>query len=301
MYNLRNNAIRSSTAKNYLSIWRAFNKFLFRLDRKPQTWEEKTALYCTHLIENGSQSSTIRSYVSAIKNTLKCDGYVWSDDKILLEALIKACKLKNDHVSCRFPIKIRLLETLLFEVERTYLKKGQLYLEKLYKAIFALAYYGLMCIGELTEGEHTIKVRDIHIGDNKNKILIVLHSSKTHGVNKQPQIIKISALEHYAEMQKKWFFCPFTILREFLLFRGGFEEDWENFFVFADGSVVKPSHVRTVLWALLRNLSLDPTLYNTHSFRSGRSSDLLHFGKTLSEIKLAGRWQSNIVFWYLKF
>ena len=300
MDRLKNKSVRNSTARNYFSIWRTFNKFLVRLDRLPRSCEERTALYCTFLIENGNQSSTVKSCVSAIKATLRWDGYAWDDNQILIESLIKACRLKNDHVSYRFPIRVGLLETLLFEVQRQFLYSGQTYLDSLYKAIFSLAYYGLMRIGELMEGEHTMKAKDIHIARNKNKIMIVLHSSKTHGKNKQPQKIKITGLDGYDDMTKHRFFCPFSILRHFVDFRGGYWNEEEQFFIFRDSARVKPVHVRTVLCQILKKLNLNPNLYNTHSFRSGRLVDMLKYGKSLAEIKAAGRWHSNAVYRYLQ-
>ena len=57
----------------------------------------------------------------------------------------------------------------------------------LYKAVFALAYYGLMHIGELTQGNHPVLAKDIHIAKNKDKIRLLLHSSKTHGKESFPQ------------------------------------------------------------------------------------------------------------------
>ena len=44
---------RDSTAKNYLSIWRQFNKFMIRLARKPRLWEDRTTLFVGFLIEKG--------------------------------------------------------------------------------------------------------------------------------------------------------------------------------------------------------------------------------------------------------
>ena len=52
-------------------------------------------------------------------------------------------------------------------------------------------YYGLFRIGEIAFGEHTIKACDIHIGDEGEKILVILHSSKTHGKADRPQEVKI--------------------------------------------------------------------------------------------------------------
>ena len=57
-----------------------------------------------------------------------------------------------------------LLETLLFKLNR-FFGSDQPYLEELYKALFALAYYGLMRISEITLGEHTLKTKDSILED----------------------------------------------------------------------------------------------------------------------------------------
>ena len=53
----------------------------------------------------------------------------------------------------------------------------------MYHDIFLLGYYGLMRIGELTSGSHPLRTEDINITVNKNKMLLVLYTSKTHGWN----------------------------------------------------------------------------------------------------------------------
>ena len=95
---------KESTKKTYLAIWRNFNNFIIKLDVKPQYWEERTAMFLAHLAEGGAQSSTLKSYVSAIKRILTDDGYVWNDNMVLLSSLTKGCKLINDKVRVRLPI-----------------------------------------------------------------------------------------------------------------------------------------------------------------------------------------------------
>ena len=136
--------IRQSTTDNYIAVWRLFNKFLIRRDRRPTKWEDSLALYCAYLIENGNQSSTVKSYVSAIKSILKDDGYSWNENTLLISSLTRACKLVNDSVRCRLPIQSRLLDMILFETHRYFGSSGQIYLQKMYKALFSLAYYGMM-------------------------------------------------------------------------------------------------------------------------------------------------------------
>ena len=83
--------------------------------------------------------------------------------------------------------------------------------------------------------------------------------------------------------------------------RGGYIKLSEQFFIFRDGSNVKPNHVRQLLSTLLSRLNLNPELYNTHSLRIGHSSNMLKSGKSLEEIRSAERWVSNAVYKYLKF
>ena len=120
---------------------------------------------------------------------------------MLLGSLIKACRLTNDRITCRLPIRRNLLEMILFETNCIFTE--QPYLWHLYQAIFCLAYYGLMRIGEMMkhpklqgDSDHSVKNGNFHIRTNKDKILVVLYTSKTHSKASLPQQIKISTLEN---------------------------------------------------------------------------------------------------------
>ena len=89
---------------------------------------------------------------------------------------MRSCKLENDRLKVRLPIQKGLLEMLLFELHRVY--NDQPYLEILYKGIFCLAYYGMLRVGEGWGGQHTLKACNVHVGDNKDKIMLVLYTSK---------------------------------------------------------------------------------------------------------------------------
>ena len=185
---------RASTENNYISICRHLNKFLINLDSRDSnlSWEERTALFGAYLVDGGIQSSTLKSYFSAIKHILKQDGYKWDDNKVILSSLVRSCKLENDRVKIRLPICRNLLDLLLFEVQRYFNLQDapQPYLELLYKTIFCLAYYGMLRVGEISESPHNIKAKDVHVGDNKDKIMLVLYTSKTHGQESEPQKLR---------------------------------------------------------------------------------------------------------------
>ena len=298
---LQNSQTRKSTANNYLSVWRHLNKFIINLDQRQNlSWEEKTALFGACLVDGGVQSSTLKSYFSAIKHILKQNGYPWDDQKVLLSSLVRGCKLENDRVKFRLPIQKGLFEMLLFEVESTFNSEAvvpQPYLEVMYKCLFCLAYYGMLRVGELTMGPHVVKAGNVHVGHNKDKILVVLYSSKTHGAESGPQKVKVSAKDTKLSLQKfSRFFCPVRTVLKFMELMGNFEEDSEQFFVFTDRSPVKPNQARSVLMILLDRLNLDSMLYGVHSFRIGRTCDLAKFGYSIKQIKFLGRWKSNAVY-----
>ena len=187
--NLMTKQHRDSTSKTYLSVWRQFNRFVISLDRKPKLWEDRTTLFLGYLIDKGMQSASIKSYVSAIKKTLLMDGYDWDDNLVLVRALAKACRLTNDTVTTRLPIHRNLLEMMLFEIQRYFGNKQQCYLEILYKTLFAISYYGLMRVWEVTQSPHVLKAANVHMASNKNKLLLILYTSETHDKSQRPQKI----------------------------------------------------------------------------------------------------------------
>ena len=111
--NLRHHKHRGSTKANYYTVWRQFNQFFVKLDKKPKTWENRVTLFVGYLINDNKKSSTIKCYVSAIKAVLQ---YVKVDLKLdvaLLSSLTKACQLTNDTVRTRLPIRYDLLVMLI--------------------------------------------------------------------------------------------------------------------------------------------------------------------------------------------
>ena len=134
--------LRPSTIENYQAIWRQFNSFLVRLDRILKSWTERTTVFCAFLIQKGTQSVTLRSYISGIKAMVKYVNYEWSDNKMILSSLTKVCRLHNGRLKCRLSIQKGLFEQILFELDP--LLENQTYINCLYRAAFCLAYYGLM-------------------------------------------------------------------------------------------------------------------------------------------------------------
>ena len=248
-------------------------------------------LFVGHLVETGRKSSTINSYISAIKTVLQKDGVRLREDRFLLNSLVKAWRLKNDQIQTRIPIQRDLMEAIVRKLNEILHDQPFLYL--MYRALFCTAYYGLLRIGEVAESMHVIKARDVHLARNKNKLMMILQTSKTHWKDKKPQIIKLSRLQCVLNNVT---LCPYQSLRDYIKVRPSFINNAEQFFVFRDRSPVTPPMVCGILRRCLGRLNINPVLYNFHGIWAGRATDLLRLGVSVETIKKLGRWKSNAVY-----
>ena len=287
--------------RNYYAVWKLFNKFFIRLDKKPSRWEDRLSLFVGHLVHHKYQSSTVKSYISAIKAVLWMNNIKITEDQYLLASLTRACRLWNDKIRTRLPIQWGLLGIILWKTNTYFLNKGQPYLALLYQTIFSTTYFGLLRVSEVNKGTHTLLATDVHVGYNKKKFLLVLQSSKTHSVNVQPQIVKITSTQLTTTQQAQQILpCPYQLLKAYADIRGGFTSNQEQFFVFCDKSPITTRHFSSCLKRIIMLCGFDCSLYGMHSLRAGCSSDLYRLGLSVETIKKLERWHSNAVFRYLK-
>ena len=268
-------------------------------------------LFTGFLIDNNLKSTSVRSYISAIRAVLTENTIEINDNKFLLNSLTRACKLQNDKIITRLPIRKDLFLLLVKEIGAYYgqQNRNQPYLVFLYRVMFTAAYYGLLRIGEISQGPHIILAKNVHMGINKNKIQFVLNSSKTHSQGGKPQLVKIvqkplkqeKDRKSCALIAKQMHFNLFSVLHKYIKVRPMIRDlQSEQFFVFSDNAPVRPEHLRCLLKWLLINLNLPYECYSMHSTRVGRASDLLDYGLSVETIKKIGRWKLNAVFTYLR-
>ena len=189
-----------------------------------------------------------------------------------------------------------------------YQKLNQEYLGLLYCTTFLTMYFGLFRISEVVRGDHAVLAKDIHLGKNKNKILSVLRSSKTHSTVISPQLVKITSTAdckkklQQSEIYRKELVlpCPFGFIRSYLRARGGYSDENEQLIVFRDGTAVPPGHIWKTLKLMIKKAGFDHKFYGSHSLRAGRSCDLFRLGVSTENIKKLGHWKSNDIYRYLK-
>ena len=166
--------------------------------------------------------------------------------------------------------------------------------------MFLTAYFGMFRIVEITLSDHGAKVSDVQIGVNKKKMMFILRSSKTHNAGPQPQIIKISSAASWGGHNSLGHFCPFASLQKYITIRRKQVEPNKQFFIFRDRAPVKAYNFRKILKAAIKKIGLDDSLYESHSLRIGRATQLLKIGLSVETIKKLGCWCSNAVCAYLR-
>ena len=171
---LKSECHRDSMKKNYHGVWKQFCTFFMKLHIKPESWEQRILLFAGYLVSQEKRTGTVRSYVSAIKTTLKLEGIEINENEFLLSTLTKVCRLRNDQWIAKIPIQKGMLKILIRSVNNYFTELNQEYLRVLYVAIMSTCYYGLFRIGELTTGAHVVAVSDVFIGTNKNKLMFIL-------------------------------------------------------------------------------------------------------------------------------
>ena len=185
-------------------------------------------------------------------------------------------------------------------MDEYYNNRSQPYFCALYKAIASTGYCGMLRIGEMTSGDHPINVRDVFVGRNNKKILIILRTSKTHSIADNPQQVKIADQEEDNNIFSKSIrHCLFHLLKTYYEIRKHTGDKKGPLFISSDRSPVKPENFRFALKSAIKRCGLDPNNYDTHFLRSGRSVDLLKDGTPVENIKQLGGWKSNAVYDYL--
>lgn len=103
---------KPATRRKYHRVFTGLANFVWRLDKKPNNWGDRLILYIAWLSEvKKLQSSTLKSYISAIKQVLITEGYEINEDRVVLDSIIKTTKARNDKLLRRLPIGYHRLNT----------------------------------------------------------------------------------------------------------------------------------------------------------------------------------------------
>ena len=245
-------------------------------------------LFVAYLSNKGESSSTVSSKLSAISWFHKLHNFNDPTASFVITRAVQGLKKAKPTIQTRLPIDRSLLHNIISILPTIF---SSTYDVTLSTAILLLMYHGCFRVGELLfsgSNKHSLCLENIHIqsNDSKPQLQITLQSHK-HKSTPTSFILPSSPL-----------FCPVTATLNYSAIR---PKTPGVFFIHKGGSPVQRTFLADLIKKSVKILGLNPDLFNTHSIRSGRATDLAREGVPESIIKATGRWSSDAFKKYIQF
>ena len=256
---------------------------LYHLPIQPKT----LLLFLTSLYEQGKKYSTIMTYVSAISFAHKVRGLSDPANHAIIQKLLQGIKNLSLPTQTLQPITKNILVSLLANVP--FVSDNQ-FERVLIRALFSVMYYACLRIGEVAKSSHMqniIQINQISFTPNGDNLVITFYHYK-HSNGKSPTL----TLTRHSTPE-----CPVAALSSYLVLRG---KRPGPLFLLENGSPVSRMWLVRQLKLALQMANLNPLLYNSHSFRIGRCTQLVMDGYPDSFIRKVGRWASNAYLRYVR-
>ena len=261
--------------------------------RQPFPTSERRYLSC--MFDKSLASATISTYVAAVTT---CHRLMHLQDpgvSFIVKKLLGAIKKGKTAKDSRLPITKFMLDSLLTKLP---LVKGESASNMTFRAMFLLAFYAFLRVGEITirnaseDPAKLIQVQDVVLlADSKGEVKELRLCIN----NWKSQIPGVPfSLTILAQPGK---FCPVLALNNYLRMRGTRSGP---LFVNADKSPITRSKFSKVLKEVIILAGLDQKRIKSHSFRIGAATTAAGLGFSEDQIMRMGRWRSDAVKKYIR-
>ena len=285
-------SLSPNTRQSYERSWLLFHDFSKTTLRKTQTFPasiDNISLYVAHLGNSGKKASTIRTHLSALAFAHKINLLPDPTANFRVSKLILAISRKTGPSKKRDPIGIALLHCILAVLPRIIKDKYQCLL---YKAVFSMMYHACLRAGEIVSSntsKHTLRRNNIRTYNiNGQQKLKLKFTSYKHSNGKTPSMRLDPKLPNK--------YCPIHLYQ---LYDKVAPSARYHAFTLINGEPLTRKAISDTLTLCTSHLSMKG-LYNTHSFRIGKATDMVDEGYTDEQIITYGRWKSNAFRLYIR-
>lgn len=257
---------------------------------------QNVMLFIAFCYSTGLAPSTVTTYISAISYHHKianlCDP---TKNFVVKKCLQGYQKLKRTYDS-RLPVTIEVLAQLIQSLQHT---TSSYFVRSLLKAMYLLAFYAFLRVGEFTNSITTLKRDDpiLSVDDicfqYTNNVLSGVEIRFTHFKHSKnsAQTVYISCCRHEDDR------CPVHALFQYLELR---KARSGPLFSFMDGSPVSRAFFTKNLNLSLTWSGLSKQFYKGHSFRIGAATTAAASGVADAKIQMMGRWSSSAFKKYIR-
>ena len=240
--------------------------------------------FVSYLFSSGKASTSIATYLAALACYFKITNTPDLSNHFLVKKMLRGAKRLASSSDVRQPITLDVLEKLLVAVQYVAISGYQTHL---YRAMFLLAFYAFLRVGEVTvrsgPNPNLLLFNNVSFRKTKTLSLILTMTNFKHNLGKNPVHLEIKS-------QPNRSFCPVQAMQNYLKVRGA-----ENgpLFCYRSGRPVPRTEFCALLRSCLKFAQLDSTAYKAHSFRIGAATEANLQGFSDSQIRVMGRWHSE--------
>ena len=249
--------------------------------------ENHLHLYIADMHSNNYKHATILTHISAIShyhkiNNLPDPTATYSTSKILTGVR----NLQDNLPDARRPITRQILKGLIVAIRACSADRYQYYL---YKSLYTLMYYACLRASEVisTESpEHIVQMSQVSFLTDNKSFYLSFTSYKHCSDSSFKLIVTTTSTPD----------CPVKNMENYLAVRG--TQPGPLYHI--AGVPLTRHQFSNTLNHCLKYLKLDPSHFNTHSFRIGRTTDMAAANVPHTTIKHIGRWKSNAFMKYVR-
>ena len=284
-------SIADNTKRAYSSALRDFLKF--RMDHDlPDEWPFPIihiVQYIAYMSLNNKAASTVAVHISAISREHKLRGMSDPSSHFIVQKMLQGLRKSVKQVDNRAPITVNILSQMPRALHVVCFSR---YESVMFQAIFSLAFFAFLRVGEIVfttqqDSDRAIQISDVKMMDTYMEITI--RKSKTDQLG-SGTTLRISEL-------KEQNVCPVQAMQSYLAIRSNGNG---YLFVHFNKKQVTRSQFAKVLSKALAFLQINDKYYSTHSFRIGAATAAAMRGISQEKIQLWGRWNSDAYLKYIR-
>ncbi|XP_062590269.1 uncharacterized protein LOC134251855, partial [Saccostrea cucullata] len=281
-------ALAPNTKKLYRQALNCFSSFIqsyYKTDCIKEISLGQVICFVSYLFSLGKAPSSISTYLAALAYYFKMTNAPDLSNHFLIKKMLSGAKRLVNSSDVRQPITLDILGKLLVAIPHVANSKYQ---EYLYMAMFLLAFYAFLRVGEITvrsgSNPNLLLRRNVSFRRDKKQVrMVVTMINFKHNLGKKPVQLEINP-------QPKCSFCPVQAMRNYLEMRGAEEG---ALFCYRSGRPISRTEFCDVLRSALKFSKLDSNTFKAHSFRIGAATQAHLQGFSDSQIRVMGRWHSE--------
>ena len=294
MVKLLSSSISTSSQKTYkhsFNLYKRFHiKYYGNISQYFPISVSMLANFIAYLTQQGYAPSSIQTNVSGICYLNSRAGFPNPSKNVIIKNILKGSKNLNPTTDKRLPVTPKILKKFLVALK--YMSLNHYYLI-LYKAMFLLAFYAFLRVGEYTcrgkSSKNVISFHNVTMYKTRNKVSrITIHLDH---FKHSKQSVTLSLKSSSSKL------CPVRALHAYLKLRG---KRPGPLFLDLYRCPVQTIDFSKILKRVVIFSGLSANFYKPHSFRIGATTWAHSLNMSDSKIQSLGRWHSSAFKKYIR-